>query len=77
MELQLPLQILTEGNVSNIVHHDVYQCLLSFLIACFLSIISIPIIINLSNLLHLTAKPGFRSSHETETRRRSEVKQVG
>ncbi len=49
------------------VHHDVYQCILSFLIACFLSIISIPIIINLSNLLHLTAKPGFRSSHHTET----------
>src|SRR5215217_374119 len=67
MELKLPLQILSEGNFSNIIHHDVYQCLLSFLIACFLSIISIPIIINLSNLLHLTAKPGFRSSHETET----------
>lgn len=67
MKLELPLQILSEGNFGNIIHHDVYQCLLSFLIACFLSIISIPIIINLSNLLHLTAKPGFRSSHETET----------
>ena len=67
MELQLPLQVLSEGNFNSIIHHDVYQCILSFLIACFLSIISIPVIINLSNLLHLTAKPGFRSSHETET----------
>lgn len=67
MELQLPTYIISEGSFSNMVHHDVYQCILSFLIACFLSIISIPIIINLSNLLHLTAKPGFRSSHETET----------
>lgn len=67
MELQLPTYILGEGVFSSMIHHDVYQCILSFLIACFLSIISIPIIINLSNLLHLTAKPGFRSSHETET----------
>ena len=67
MELQLPTYILSDGIFNNMIHHDVYQCVLSFLIACFLSIISIPIIINLSNLLHLTAKPGFRSSHETET----------
>ena len=37
------------------------------MVACFLSIIAIPIIINLSNLLNLTAKPGFRSSHDTDT----------
>jgi len=67
MELQLPTYIISEAGFNNMVHHDVYQCILSFLIACFLSIISIPIIINLSNLLHLTAKPGFRSSHQTET----------
>jgi UDP-GlcNAc:undecaprenyl-phosphate GlcNAc-1-phosphate transferase len=67
MDLKLPLQILSEGNFNSMIHHDVYQCILSFLIACFLSIISIPVIINLSNLLHLTAKPGFRSSHQTET----------
>jgi len=67
MDIKLPLQILSEGNFNSMIHHDVYQCILSFLIACFLSIISIPVIINLSNLLHLTAKPGFRSSHQTET----------
>jgi len=63
----IPIQILSEGIFNNIIHHDVYQCILSFLIACFLSIIAIPIIINLSGLLNLTAKPGFRSSHQTET----------
>ena len=67
METILPLQIFSEGNFNNIIHHDIYQSILSFLIACFLSIISIPVIINLSNLLNLTAKPGFRSSHEAET----------
>ncbi len=60
-------QILSVGNFNSIVHHDIYQCILSFLIACFLSIVAIPVIINLSNLLNLTAKPGFRSSHDTET----------
>ena len=67
MKTILPLQILSEGNFNTIIHHDIYQSILSFLIACFLSIISIPVIINLSNLLNLTAKPGFRSSHEAET----------
>ncbi|WP_247234955.1 glycosyltransferase family 4 protein [Telluribacter sp. SYSU D00476] len=51
----------------SLLDHEVYQCALSFLIACFLSIVSIPIIINLSALLNLTAKPGFRSSHHTDT----------
>lgn len=67
MDIKLPLQILSQGNFNSFMQHDVYQCILSFLIACFLSIVAIPVIINLSNLLHLTAKPGFRSSHDTET----------
>src|SRR5690606_25417146 len=46
---------------------EAYPSMLSFLIACFLSVVSIPIIINMSNLLNLTAKPGFRSSHENDT----------
>ncbi|WP_109676085.1 MraY family glycosyltransferase [Dyadobacter jejuensis] len=67
MEKMLPIQFLSEGDYGSMMHHDIYQCVLSFLIACFLSIVAIPVIINLSNLLNLTAKPGFRSSHETET----------
>ncbi|GAB2773587.1 MraY family glycosyltransferase [Rhabdobacter roseus] len=67
MKNTLLSDILFGGFFGSILDHEVYQCILSFLVACFLSIISIPIIINLSNLLNLTAKPGFRSSHSTDT----------
>jgi UDP-N-acetylmuramyl pentapeptide phosphotransferase/UDP-N-acetylglucosamine-1-phosphate transferase len=67
MEQALLNDILTGNFTNQLVDRQIYQCLLSFLISCFLAIVSIPIIINLSNLLNLTAKPGFRSSHQTET----------
>lgn len=67
MEQSLLNDILTGNYTNQLVDRQVYQCLLSFLISCFLAIVSIPIIINLSNLLNLTAKPGFRSSHQTDT----------
>ncbi|TDB64499.1 MraY family glycosyltransferase [Arundinibacter roseus] len=67
MEQAVLNDIFAGGYFKDLADQDVYQCALSFLIACFLSIISIPIIINLSNLLNLTAKPGFRSSHDTDT----------
>ena len=60
-------EIVTGSYFKGLADREVYQCALSFLVACFLSIIAIPIIINLSNLLNLTAKPGFRSSHDTDT----------
>ena len=67
MEQTLLNDFLTGNYTNKLVDRQVYQCLLSFLISCFLAIVSIPIIINLSNLLNLTAKPGFRSSHPTDT----------
>jgi UDP-GlcNAc:undecaprenyl-phosphate GlcNAc-1-phosphate transferase len=67
MNILIHTQILLQGALVDKVDHDLYQSVLSFLIACFLSIIAIPIIINLSALLNLTAKPGFRSSHATAT----------
>lgn len=60
-------EIVTGSYFTGLADREVYQCALSLLVACFLSIIAIPIIINLSNLLNLTAKPGFRSSHDTDT----------
>lgn len=60
-------EIVTGGYFKGLADREVYQCALSLLVACFLAIVSIPIIINLSNLLNLTAKPGFRSSHDTDT----------
>lgn len=44
-----------------------YQCLLSFLVACFVAVVSIPVIIKISELKHLMEKPGERSSHKTAT----------
>lgn len=44
-----------------------YQCLLSFLVACFVSVVSIPVVIRISELKHLMEKPGDRSSHKTAT----------
>lgn len=44
-----------------------YQCILSMLVACFVSIISIPVIIKISELKSLMEKPGERRSHTTPT----------
>lgn len=67
MEQTVLNEIITGGYFKELADREVYQCALSLLVACFLAIIAIPIIINLSNLLNLTAKPGFRSSHDTDT----------
>ncbi|WP_266366609.1 MraY family glycosyltransferase [Tellurirhabdus rosea] len=44
-----------------------YQSILSFLVACFVSVVSIPVVIKISELKHLMEKPGERSSHKTAT----------
>lgn len=44
-----------------------YQCILSFLVACFVSVISIPVVIKISELKSLMEKPGERRSHSTPT----------
>jgi len=44
-----------------------YQCLLSFLVACFVAVVSIPVVIKITELKHLMEKPGERSSHKTAT----------
>lgn len=67
MELQILSESFSGGALDILLKHKVNQCILSFFIACFLSIVSIPVIINLSNLLNLNAKPGFRSSHANAT----------
>ncbi len=67
METKLLSEILSGGVFENLLQQKVNQGILSFFIACFLAIVSIPVIINLSNLLNLTAKPGFRSSHQSAT----------
>ncbi|GAB4018829.1 undecaprenyl/decaprenyl-phosphate alpha-N-acetylglucosaminyl 1-phosphate transferase [Spirosoma sp. KCTC 42546] len=44
-----------------------YQCILAFLVACFVSVIAIPVIIKISELKSLMEKPGERRSHSTPT----------
>lgn len=44
-----------------------YQCILSFLVACFVSVVSIPVVIKISELKSLMEKPGERRSHSTPT----------
>lgn len=67
MQQNLSNKIIASDFVPQIIFPDAYPSILSFLVACFLSVISIPIIINMSNLLNLTAKPGFRSAHTKST----------
>lgn len=44
-----------------------YQCILAFLVACFVSVVSIPVIIKISELKSLMEKPGERRAHTTPT----------
>ncbi|MVM30141.1 undecaprenyl/decaprenyl-phosphate alpha-N-acetylglucosaminyl 1-phosphate transferase [Spirosoma sp. HMF4905] len=44
-----------------------YQCVLAFLVACFVSVVAIPVIIKISELKSLMEKPGERRSHSTPT----------
>jgi UDP-GlcNAc:undecaprenyl-phosphate GlcNAc-1-phosphate transferase len=44
-----------------------YQCVLAFLVACFVSVVAIPVVIKISELKSLMEKPGERRSHSTPT----------
>jgi UDP-N-acetylmuramyl pentapeptide phosphotransferase/UDP-N-acetylglucosamine-1-phosphate transferase len=44
-----------------------YQCILSFLVACFVSILAIPVVIKIAELKSLMEKPGERRSHKVPT----------
>jgi len=51
----------------NILQHEVYQCFISFLVACSIAVTSIPVIINISGLLELKKKPNIRGAHKQDT----------
>ncbi|CCH52776.1 Glycosyl transferase, family 4, conserved region [Fibrisoma limi BUZ 3] len=44
-----------------------YQCILSFLVACFVAVVSIPVVIKISELKSLMEKPGDRRAHKVPT----------
>ncbi len=46
---------------------SLFRCVLSFLVACFVAIVAVPVIIKISELKSLMEKPGERRSHKVPT----------
>jgi len=65
MNTEILIDVL-RSQYQNILHHEVFQCLISFLVACFVTITSIPLIINITDVLKIKDLPNFRSAHAEE-----------
>jgi UDP-GlcNAc:undecaprenyl-phosphate/decaprenyl-phosphate GlcNAc-1-phosphate transferase len=46
---------------------SLYRCVLSFLVACFVAVVAMPVIIKITELKSLMEKPGVRGSHSVPT----------
>ncbi|MFN4144382.1 MAG: MraY family glycosyltransferase [Runella sp.] len=66
MNAEILLDVL-RTHYHNILQHEVYQCIISFLVACTVAITSIPYIIKVSTLMNLKKPLNFRSAHYVET----------
>jgi UDP-GlcNAc:undecaprenyl-phosphate/decaprenyl-phosphate GlcNAc-1-phosphate transferase len=66
MNLDVLFDVL-QNQIHIISKNEVCQSILSFLIACSVSVTSIPVIINIANLLGITKPTNFRSSHTYAT----------
>ncbi|MFC5408947.1 glycosyltransferase family 4 protein [Larkinella bovis] len=67
MNIELLLSYIQNKLTDDLFQLGLYQCLLSFLVACFVAVVSIPVVIKISELKFLMEKPGHRSSHKTAT----------
>ncbi|WP_128545224.1 MraY family glycosyltransferase [Larkinella soli] len=67
MNIELLLAYIQKKLTDDLFQLGLYQCLLSFLVACFVSVVSIPVVIKISELKFLMEKPGVRSSHKQAT----------
>lgn len=67
MNLELLLAYIQSKLHDELFNLGLYQCILSFLVACFVAIISIPVVIKISELKSLMEKPGARRAHTTPT----------
>ncbi|GAB3888542.1 glycosyltransferase family 4 protein [Spirosoma agri] len=67
MNLDLLIAYLQNKLNDDLFKLGLYQCILAFLVACFVAVISIPVIIKISELKSLMEKPGERRSHSTPT----------
>jgi UDP-N-acetylmuramyl pentapeptide phosphotransferase/UDP-N-acetylglucosamine-1-phosphate transferase len=66
MNADILLDVL-RSEYKDILHHEVSQCLISFLVACTIAVTSIPVIINFCDLLNLKEIPNYRSAHKDAT----------
>ncbi|MCK8490947.1 MULTISPECIES: MraY family glycosyltransferase [Spirosoma] len=67
MNLDLLIAYLQNKMTDELFKLGLYQCILSFLVACFVSVVSIPVVIKISELKSLMEKPGERRAHSTPT----------
>lgn len=67
MNIELLIAFIQDKLNDELFRLGLYQCLLSFFVACFVAVISIPVIIKISELKSLMEKPGERRSHKTPT----------
>ncbi len=67
MNIDLFIAFLEHKLKDDLFNLGLYQCILSFLVACFVSVVSIPVVIKISELKSLMEKPGERRSHTTPT----------
>jgi len=67
MNIDLFIAFLQHKLADDLFTLGLYQCILSFLVACFVAIVSIPVVIKISELKSLMEKPGERRSHTTPT----------
>ena len=67
MNLELLIAYIQSKLHDELFNLGLYQCILSFLVASFVAIISIPVVIKISEIKSLMEKPGERRAHTTPT----------
>ncbi len=67
MNIDLFIAFLQNKFTSDLFTLSLYQCILSFLVACFISVVAIPVVIKISELKSLMEKPGERRAHTVPT----------
>jgi len=67
MNIDLFIAFLQHKLADDLFTLGLYQCILSFLVACFVAVVAIPVVVKISELKSLMEKPGERRSHDVPT----------
>ncbi len=67
MNLQLLISFIENKFQDDLFRLGLYQCLLAFLVACFVSVVAIPVVIKISEIKMLMENPGARKVHKIPT----------